>query len=121
MQLVRAVRRQAFRSVNAVVQPIVRRGVGSPPILGAGVVLLQTEGRHSGRPRTRPLLTLRRGDDLVVATVRPRSDWVANLAATDRPTVWVGGTPRTATAQVGPLGTGSVARLSLRADGDTGG
>lgn len=114
MYLVSAARRQAFRSVNAVVEPLVRQGLGSPLRIGAGIVLLQTEGRRSGRPRLRPLLSLRKGDDLLVGTIRPRSDWVANLAGTAHPLVWVGGSPRSATARIGHVGPGSVARLSLR-------
>lgn len=114
MQLLRAARRQTFRSVNAVVEPLVRRGVGSPLPIGPGLVLLQTEGRRSGRPRVRPLLSLRVGEELLVGTARPSSDWVANLTAAGDASVWVGGSRRSASARVRRLGTGSVARLSLR-------
>jgi hypothetical protein len=48
----------------------------------------------------RPVLAVRVGDRLAVATVRRRSDWVANLLADPSPTVTVRGARRAAEADV---------------------
>ncbi len=80
-----------FRVLNGIVKPMVRAGVGSPPPLGGGVVVLETTGRRSGRARQVPLMAWRVGKTLKVSTVRGDSDWVANLEANPSGVVWING------------------------------
>lgn len=89
-----------FACVNALVEPVVRRGWLAPAAAGAGLVSLETTGRRSGRLVRRPVLAVRLGDRVAIATVRRRSDWVANLAADPSPTVTVRGARRAAEADV---------------------
>ena len=101
-----------FGALNSVVLPLLRRGAGSPLPIGAGLVVLETTGRTSGRKREVPLMAARFGDRMLVSTARRRSQWVRNLEAEPQADVWVAGHKRTATATVrrGPF---DVARLAL--------
>lgn len=92
--------RTAFRSLNAAVIPVLDSGFGNPAPIGIGPVVVETTGRTSGKPRRVPLLSLRFGDHVFVATVRPGSQWAANLAASPAASVRLFGTDRPATAQV---------------------
>jgi hypothetical protein len=89
-----------FRMLNAVVEPLVRAGLGSPGLLPWGAVVLETTGRISGRALRVPVLATVVGDLVVVASVRPGSQWVRNLAAQPRTHYWMGGGRRRATALV---------------------
>ena len=72
--------RQAFRVLNAVVRPSIRRGFGSPCLAPWGLVVLEHKGRRTGRTYESPLLALRIGRRVVVTTYRKeRSQWVRNL------------------------------------------
>lgn len=76
------------------------------------MVLVETTGHRSGRPRVVPLMTLRAGDKLVAATFRDGSHWVRNLEADPTAVVWLFGRKAEATASMrsGPL---RVATLTL--------
>ena len=74
-------RGRSFARVNEVVMPTLNVGLGNPPPVGLGAVAVETIGRVSGKPRVVPLLSRRCGDWLVVSTLRPTSQWFANLEA----------------------------------------
>ena len=44
-----SIEREFFRTLNRVVEPLVRAGVGSPRIVPGGLIVLETAGRKSGR------------------------------------------------------------------------
>jgi deazaflavin-dependent oxidoreductase (nitroreductase family) len=83
-----------FRMLNRVVEPIVRRGFGSPRLAPSGFIVLETVGRKSGELRRSPLAATRIGHHMIVATFRAeRSQWVRNLAAQPRTRYWSRGVP----------------------------
>lgn len=79
---------QLFRSLNSVVRPLVKAGLGSPWSFGLGAVVREATGRVSGEPREVPLLGLRLGDKVVVSTSREKSQWLKNVEANDQTAVW---------------------------------
>jgi deazaflavin-dependent oxidoreductase (nitroreductase family) len=90
-----------FRMLNRVVEPIVRRGFGSPRLAPSGFIVLETVGRKSGELRRSPLAATRIGRHMIVATFRgERSQWVRNLAAQPRARYWTRGRPHDAKAVV---------------------
>jgi deazaflavin-dependent oxidoreductase (nitroreductase family) len=99
--------RRGFSTLNSVVRPAVKSGIGNPLPIGAGAVVLETTGRKSGLPRQVPVLATRAGNRLDVSTVRSDSQWLRNIEADDQVAVWLGGQRRKATADVtrGPLNT----------------
>ena len=104
---------RVFRSLNTIVAPLVKRGVGSPLPVGVGLVTMESTGHRSGVTREVPLVGVRMGDRVVSATVRSNSHWVRNLEADGDAGVWLCGRRRDAEATVrrGPL---SVASFALR-------
>lgn len=97
----RSIEREFFRTLNRVVEPMVRAGLGSPRIAPGGLIVLETRGRKSGRNVRTPLAATRLGDHVVVATFRGRrSQWVLNLAAEPKVRFWLGGRAREARAFV---------------------
>ena len=90
-----------FRTLNRLVEPLVRAGLGSPRLAPGGFVVLETRGRKTGKRRRTPLAATRLGPYVIVATFRgTRSHWVHNLAAEPRTRFWLGGRPRKARAFV---------------------
>jgi len=106
-----------FRALNALVEPAVRAGCASPGLLPTGMVVLETTGAKSGRPRRVPLLATVLEGCLFVGTVRGvRSQWLRNLRAEQRVRYWLAGhehrgaavvfaegAPRPATQRLPPL------------------
>ncbi len=87
--------------LNRVVEPVVRRGIGSPRLAPTGFIVLETVGRKSGERRRSPLAATRIGKHVIVGTFRgDRSQWVHNLAAQPRVRYWAGGSPHDAQAFV---------------------
>lgn len=90
-----------FRTLNAIVEPAVRRGIGSPALLPTALILLESVGFKSGLQRTTPLLSFRAGRYRIVSTVRSdRSFWVKNLIRQPQVNYFVGGKKRQAHAVV---------------------
>jgi deazaflavin-dependent oxidoreductase (nitroreductase family) len=90
-----------FRMLNRVVEPVVRRGFGSPRLAPSGFIVLETVGRKSGELRRSPLAATRIGRHMIVATFRgERSQWVRNLAAQPRARYWSRGSPHDSEAFV---------------------
>ena len=90
-----------FRMLNRVVEPLVRAGVGSPRMAPGGLIVLEAEGRKSGRRIRSPLAATRIGNHVVLGTFRGnRSQWIRNLAAQPRTRYWLGGKARDARAFV---------------------
>lgn len=92
-----------FRGLNQIVEPLVRAGLGAPLLVPAGAVVIETQGRKTGRQLNVPLMAAVFGDLVVVSTVRRRSNWLKNLAAHPEVRYWLGGRRREATAfAIGP-------------------
>lgn len=81
-----------FRSINALVEPAVRRGFGSPRWFPSGLIVLESTGFKSGQLRRTPLASLRVGPYRIVSTVRGnRSFWVKNLVRDPEISYYVAG------------------------------
>ena len=89
--------RDAFRALNAVVEPLVRAGLGAPALTPFGAIVLEVPGRSSGDLHRVPLLATVVGKYTVAATFRgDRAQWVKNLrVATGDVSWWNAGTLRT--------------------------
>ncbi len=109
-----------FRGVNTLVEPVARRGWLAPAPLGAGLVVVDTVGRRSGRPRSAPVLAARIGTHLFVGTVRGSSHWMANLAEDPSPLVSTRSGPRPVDVEVRRVDrVGTLAVLRLVDDDET--
>ena len=92
---------KVFRSLNAVVEPAVRKGFASPTLAPAGLIVLETVGFKSGKQRRTPLWSFRLGRYRVVSTARgERSFWVKNLLQQPRVSYYLGGRRRDSQAIV---------------------
>ncbi|HWN99914.1 MAG TPA: nitroreductase/quinone reductase family protein [Blastocatellia bacterium] len=80
-----------FRGLNQFVEPLVRVGFGAPVLFPAGAIVVETQGRKSGRRSKVPLMAALVGDLIVVSTIRRRSSWLKNLAAHSEIRYWLGG------------------------------
>ena len=81
-----------FRALNALVEPAVRAGCGSPGLLPTGLIVLETTGAKSGQPRRVPLFATVFDGCVFIGTVRgARSLWVRNLVAEPRARYWITG------------------------------
>ncbi|HEV8440451.1 MAG TPA: nitroreductase/quinone reductase family protein [Methylomirabilota bacterium] len=90
-----------FRALNALVEPAVRAGCGSPGLLPTGMIVLETTGVTSGQPRRVPLLaTIFDGCVFVSTALGPRARWVKNLTARPEVRYWVGGREQRGRARV---------------------
>ena len=93
--------RNFFRYLNAVVEPAVRHGVGSPRFTPASLVVLETTGFKSGAQRRTPLWSLRLGRYRLISTARgKRSFWVKNLLKDADVSYYLGGRRRDTRAVV---------------------
>jgi hypothetical protein len=78
-----------------VVEPAVRRGVGSPRFVPGGLIVLESTGSKSGQKRRTPLAATRFMGHVFVSTGRAdRSLWVKNLQKQPRVRYWLGGKER---------------------------
>lgn len=92
--------RQFFRSLNSVVEPLVRTGVLSSRLTPGTLVVLESTGYLSGEPRRTPLLATRIGKYCLLSTFRgERSFWIRNLEARPQAILFLGGRPRAATCR----------------------
>jgi deazaflavin-dependent oxidoreductase (nitroreductase family) len=90
-----------FRSLNSVVEPAVRFGIGSPTFTPASLIVLETVGFKSGLQRRTPLWSIRLGRYRLVSTGRgERSFWVKNLLQQPVVSFYLGGRRRVSRAIV---------------------
>ncbi|MEH6584364.1 MAG: nitroreductase/quinone reductase family protein [Halioglobus sp.] len=95
------IEKNVFRSVNSIVEPAVRKGIGSPTLAPAGLIVLETVGFKSGKQRSTPLWSFRLGRYRVVSTARgDRSFWVKNLLKEPKVAYYLGGKKRHSNALV---------------------
>jgi deazaflavin-dependent oxidoreductase (nitroreductase family) len=99
-QTLQLVEKRFFRTLNSYLEPLIRTGVGSPGLAPVGAVVLETTGRKSGRTYKTPVLASEFSDLLLVSTVRSKSQWIKNLAATPQTQVWLRGETVPVTAYV---------------------
>ena len=93
--------REFFRMLNRVVEPAVRKGVGSPRFVPGGLIVLETIGFKSGIMRRTPLVATRFGGCVFISTFRAdRSFWLKNLQKNPRVLYYLGGKARDARAFV---------------------
>ena len=70
-------------------------------MMPSALIVLETKGRRSGRPRSIPLHAVLLGDHLFVSTLRThRSQWFRNLSVDPDVRYWLGGEAREARALV---------------------
>jgi deazaflavin-dependent oxidoreductase (nitroreductase family) len=94
-----SVEQRFFRALNQLVEPAVRRGIGSPRLAPAGLIVLETIGFKTGQTRRTPLLSARLGKYVFISTARGgRSFWVKNLLKQSGTRFYMGGKMREAEA-----------------------
>lgn len=95
--------------VNARVEPLARSGFGSPGLFPAGLIVLETIGRRTGRTYRTPLFASEAaGGYLWVNTVLGRrANWLRNARANPKVRYWMRGRPRDGRAIVSAPGYSS--------------
>tara|TARA_B110000503_G_scaffold140532_1_gene231649 strand:+ start:6056 stop:6490 length:435 start_codon:yes stop_codon:yes gene_type:complete len=89
------IEKTVFRRLNAILEPAVRLGIGSPTYTPASLIVLETVGFKSGLPRSTPLWSIRLGRYRIISTVRgQRSFWVKNLLQQPAVSYYLGGRQR---------------------------
>ncbi len=110
------VEREFFRRLNSVIEPAVRKGIGSPRFSPTTLIVLESIGFKSGMPRRTPLLATRLGSHVLVSTFRgERSFWVRNLVQQPHIRFYLGGRSRKADAFVINEGKDSITTDELPA------
>lgn len=101
-QLSPSLEAQFYRTINGLIEPAVRAGVGSPCILSPnGLIVLETTGRRTGRVYRTPVAATLLGGRIFVGTFRGRSSqWLKNLTARPALRYWLRGGPHDADAMV---------------------
>ncbi len=94
------VEKRVFRTLNTYLEPLIRTGIASPGLTPVGAVVLETQGRKSGRTYKVPVLASEFDNLLLISTVRSSSQWIKNLAATPRTKVWLRGQSQAVTAHI---------------------
>jgi hypothetical protein len=89
-----------FTRLNRLAKPLIKAGVGSPGLVPAGLIVLETLGRNSGRLFEVPVVASAFGDYLLIGTVRGRSQWIKNLATMPTVDYWIKGEVRAARVTV---------------------
>ncbi|MEX0783123.1 MAG: nitroreductase/quinone reductase family protein [Dehalococcoidia bacterium] len=98
--------REAYRSLNAWLEPLIRAGLGAPLLTPLGAIVLEVKGRKSGRIHSVPLLAWTVPGAAVVSTFRgPQSHWVRNLQANPECSWVVAGTTHAGAATVFTAGS----------------
>lgn len=93
--------REFFRRLNSVVEPAVRKGIGSFRLTPASLIVLETTGHKSGQQRRTPLWSFRLGRYRIISTVRgERSIWVKNLQKDPQISYYLAGRRRDSEALV---------------------
>ena len=101
----RGLEAEFFHALNALIEPTVRAGCGSPGIVPTGLIVVETTGAVSGRPRRVPLLATVLDGCVFVSSVRiPRARWVDNLRAHPDVRYWLAGREHRGRAVVLPSG-----------------
>jgi deazaflavin-dependent oxidoreductase (nitroreductase family) len=97
----KSIERRFFRTLNSVVEPAVRMGLGSPRFLPGGLIVLETTGFKTGATRRTPLVATRLGRYIFISTFRGESSfWVKNLRKQSSVNYYLGGKARQADAFV---------------------
>jgi deazaflavin-dependent oxidoreductase (nitroreductase family) len=98
------VERQIFRSINAMLEPAIRAGVGSPLLWPQGLIVIESTGRRSGTLRRTPVAATIVSGFVVTGTfLGGRSDWIRNLRAEPEVRYWLRGAAHDATALLDPI------------------
>lgn len=103
MASAREIESGGFRVLNSLTKPCIRLGFGSSSLLPAGLTVLETTGRVSGKKHETALQALFFQGGAMVGTYRGgRSDWLRNVRKEPSVRYWVDGRAREALAEFYP-------------------